>query len=121
MICICLIGFVTHNYRVLGAHPRIVNGIAGGLGPNAAQVNVVGDFNNWSCLRHPLRRRGGIWQFIRPGVGMCYQYEIRTQDTGEWLRKSDPYGRGFEQRPATASVIVDHHVPYPWRDEAWML
>ncbi len=116
-----------HTYRVLGAHPRIVNGIAGVLfavwAPNAAQVNVVGDFNHWSRLRHPLRRRGGIWELFVPGasIGMCYQYEIRTQDTGEWLRKSDPYGRGFEQRPATASVIVDHHIPYPWRDEAWML
>jgi len=114
-----------HAYRVLGAHQRVVDGIAGVLfavwAPNATQVSVVGDFNGWHGPRHPLRRRGGVWELFIPGVGigMRYQYEIRARETGEWLRKSDPYGSGFERRPAAATLVVNH-APYPWRDEIWM-
>jgi 1,4-alpha-glucan branching enzyme len=114
-----------HAYRVLGAHERLVDGVAGVLfavwAPNAAQVSVVGDFNEWRGSRHPLRRRGSVWELFIPSIsiGMRYQYEIRTQDTGEWLRKIDPYGSGFERRPATATFIVSR-APYPWHDESWM-
>lgn len=113
-----------HAYRVLGSHSRIVDGIAGVLfavwAPNAAQVNVVGDFNDWHGLRHPLRRRGGVWELFVPGVtaGMRYQYDVCVQD-GIWLRKSDPYGNGFERRPATATLVVNH-ATFVWHDEIWM-
>ncbi len=114
-----------HAYRVLGAHPRVVDDIAGVLfavwAPNAAQVSIIGDFNQWNPLRHPLRRRGGIWELFVPGVsaGARYQFEIRVRETGERLHKSDPYGRGFERRPAHASLVVKN-TSYLWRDEAWM-
>lgn len=114
-----------HAYRILGAHLRSVDGVAGVLfavwAPNAAQVRVVGDFNQWCGLGHLLRRRGGVWELFVPDVisGARYQFEIRVQGTGEWLRKSDPYGRGFERRPANASVVVDNQ-PYPWGDGAWV-
>lgn len=114
-----------HAYRVLGAHLRVVDDIAGVLfavwAPNAAQVSVVGDFNQWNGLRHPLRRRGGIWELFIPGVGAGarYQFEIRVRETSERLYKSDPYGQGFEQRPARASLVVEN-TSYSWRDEAWV-
>lgn len=114
-----------HAYCVLGAHHRVVDGVIGVLfavwAPNAAQVNVVGDFNDWCGLRHPLRRRGSVWEIFIPSVsiGMRYQYAIRVQSTGEWLRKIDPYGSGFERRPAT-TTLVTNHIPYSWRDEVWM-
>lgn len=115
-----------HAYRVLGAHPRVVDHIAGVLfavwAPNAAQVSVVGDFNQWNGLRHPLRRRGGVWELFVPGVsvGARYQFELQVRETGERLRKSDPYGRGFERRPANAALVMDS-APYPWRDGNWMV
>ena len=114
-----------HAYRILGAHPRVVDNIAGVLfavwAPNAAQVSVAGDFNHWNSLHHPLRRRGGVWELFVPevSVGARYQFVIRVQDTGQWLRKSDPYGRGFERRPANTALVVGN-APYPWRDEVWM-
>ena len=114
-----------HAYRVLGAHWRQVEDVEGTLfsvwAPNAERVSVVGDFNRWEGRRHPLRRRGSVWELFLPevGAGMRYQFEIRTRETGELLRKSDPYGRGFERRPDVASLVVDH-AAYPWRDEIWM-
>ncbi|MDG4596498.1 MAG: 1,4-alpha-glucan branching protein GlgB [Candidatus Contendobacter sp.] len=114
-----------HAYRVLGAHPRMVDHVAGVLfavwAPNAAQVSVVGDFNQWDGLRHPLRRRGGVWELFVPDVaaGARYQFELRVRETGERLRKGDPYGRWFERRPANFALVMES-TPYPWRDEMWM-
>ncbi|MDS4042520.1 MAG: 1,4-alpha-glucan branching protein GlgB [Candidatus Competibacter sp.] len=114
-----------HAYRVLGAHPRVVDGIAGTLfsvwAPNAMRVSVVGDFNDWDGRRHLLRRRGGVWELFVPGAapGTRYQFEIRPRETGELLRKSDPYGRCFERRPRNASIVTDN-AAYSWRDEIWM-
>jgi len=114
-----------HIHRVLGAHLRVVDHIAGVLfavwAPNAARVSVVGDFNQWNGLRHPLRRRGGVWELFVPDVdaGSRYQFELQVRETGERLRKSDPYGRGFEQRPANFALVVED-TPYPWCDEIWM-
>ena len=114
-----------HAYRFLGAHPRLIDGVAGILfavwAPNAIRVSVVGDFNDWNGLRHPLRRRGVVWELFLPGVvvGMRYRFEILNERTGERLVKIDPYGQCFEQRPATASIVADHRT-YAWRDAAWM-
>jgi 1,4-alpha-glucan branching enzyme len=114
-----------HAYRVLGAHPRLIDGVAGTLfavwAPNAARVSVVGDFNDWDSLRHPLRRRGTVWELFVPGAaaGMGYRFEILTGERGDRLLKIDPYGQCFERRPATASIIVEP-MAYAWSDATWM-
>jgi 1,4-alpha-glucan branching enzyme len=114
-----------HAYRMMGAHPRQVDGVDGVLfavwAPNAERVSVIGDFNGWNGRCHPLRRRDSIWELFIPGIepGMRYQFEIRALETGELLRKSDPYGYFFEQRPAVASIVVSSET-YAWRDEGWM-
>ena len=114
-----------HAYRMLGAHPRLVDGVAGVLfsvwAPNAERVSVVGDFNAWQGLCHPLRRRGHVWELFIPelAAGASYQFEILVRGTGHVLRKSDPYGRSFERRPAICSVVADN-AAYSWRDEVWM-
>lgn len=114
-----------HAYRILGAHPRVVDHISGVLfavwAPNAIWISVVGDFNHWNGLRHPLRRRGGVWELFIPdvNVGARYQFELQVPETGECLRKSDPYGYWFERRPANAALVMGN-TPYPWRDEAWV-
>ncbi len=77
-----------HAYRVLGAHPRQVDGIAGTLfsvwAPNAERVSVVGDFNNWDGRRHPLRRRGYVWELFMPGVGPGTRYQFEIRVAGYW-------------------------------------
>ncbi len=88
-------------YEKLGAHPMIVNGVAGIYfavwAPNAERVAVVGDFNGWSGERYPLAPHGssGIWEGFVPGVeaGARYKYRLRSQLGGPEFDKADPFAR----------------------------
>lgn len=115
-----------HIYNVLGAHPCSLNGEEGvrfaTWAPGAEAVSVVGDFNGWDPLAHPMtaHRPGGVWEAFVPGTGPghLYKYAIRS-DTGALLLKTDPYGQQFEVRPATAAVVTER-TPYNWQDGDWM-
>ncbi len=116
-----------HAYRILGARPHEVDGIGGVLfgvwAPNAERVSVVGDFNHWDGRIHPMRARGstGIWELFIPDLeaGALYKFEVRNRHSGEILLKSDPYGRAFEQRPKTASIVLDGST-FHWHDQEWV-
>ena len=124
-----LIGEGTHyqKYEKMGAHPVVVNGVAGvqfGVwAPNAMRVSVVGDFNQWDGRVSPMRNRGpsGVWELFVPGLaeGAVYKYEIRPMSGGHPLLKSDPYGFRSELRPNTGSIVarLDHH---QWKDSGWI-
>ncbi|MDX2494347.1 MAG: 1,4-alpha-glucan branching protein GlgB [Desulfuromusa sp.] len=113
-------------YDILGANPQQVDGIDGVLfavwAPSAERVSVVGDFNGWAGLRHPMRSRGrsGVWELFIPGLKKndCYKFEIRTMHNGHCVMKTDPYARAMEMRPRTASIVYtsDHN----WTDDDWM-
>ncbi|PYR44863.1 MAG: 1,4-alpha-glucan branching enzyme, partial [Acidobacteria bacterium] len=99
-------------YEFLGAREREIDGVAGVLfavwAPNAERVSVVGDFNQWDGRRHPMRvRHNGVWELFVPDLapGALYKYEIRNRDSGALFLKADPYGRAFERRPQTASIV----------------
>jgi 1,4-alpha-glucan branching enzyme len=120
-------GRLYQGWRTLGAIPMEREGVAGTRfavwAPNAERVSVVGDFNRWDGRRHPMASRGvsGVWELFIPGVapGALYKFEIRSRATGELLIKTDPYGRGFEQRPRTAAVVAPLE-SYAWGDDEWM-
>ena len=112
-------------YQMLGAHPCLHQGVDGVRfavwAPNAERVSVVGDFNQWDGRCHPMRNRGssGIWELFIPELtsGTLYKFELRDRHGGIHL-KTDPYGRRFEPRPATAAVV--EHSSYQWQDDSWM-
>jgi 1,4-alpha-glucan branching enzyme len=115
-----------HAYRFLGAHLHECDGIAGVLfsvwAPNAQRVSVVGEFNCWDGRCHPMQVRGnGIWELFIPDLGpnILYKFEIKNRHNNEILLKSDPYGRQFELRPNTASIVTDVD-DYEWQDADWM-
>src|ERR1700733_7505342 len=83
-------------YRTLGAHPDVVDGVAGTRfavwAPNAAEVSVVCNANGWRPGQSQLwGSDAGIWSGFVPGVkhGDVYKLVIRTHD-GRTLEKSDP-------------------------------
>ncbi len=114
-------------YEVLGAHKRNCAGIEGVSfavwAPNAAAVNVVGDFNRWEGSGYPMRLHpeAGIWELFVPAVGNGerYKFEIHPQN-GESFLKSDPYAFFTATAPATESVVYPIDAIYQWHDQEWL-
>lgn len=120
-------GTHAHAHHFLGAHHSVHEGVTGVQfaiwAPNAERVSVVGDFNDWDGRRHPMHVHAGsgVWELFIPGIqpGALYKFELRSRHDGAIRLKSDPYGRRFERRPATAS-IVEAQSDFAWLDEPWL-
>lgn len=120
-------GQLIDSYQKFGAHPRVIDGVAGVnfavWAPNARKVSVVGDFNDWDNRPHPMHRHGesGVWELFVPDVtvGARYKFEIRSQYHLYQADKFDPFAFGSEIRPNTASVVEDLS-DYTWHDGAWL-
>jgi len=113
-------------YEKLGAHPIAVDSVEGTYfavwAPNARQVFVMGEFNNWDKSSYPLYPKGmsGIWEGFIPGVakGTIYKYYIISHRRGYRVEKADPFAFYAETPPKTASITWD--LGYGWGDQAWM-
>ncbi|WP_308685687.1 1,4-alpha-glucan branching protein GlgB, partial [Stomatobaculum longum] len=124
-----LFGQGTHYeiYKKLGAHPMTRDGVEGYYfavwAPHARAVSVVGEFNDWQAEANPCVEifEGGIWECFIPGpkAGMLYKFLLKSA-AGELLYKADPYARGAEFRPGTASQLTGEPWDYRWKDQAWM-
>lgn len=113
-------------YEKFGAHLIEVDGVAGTYfsvwAPNAQTVHVIGDFNDWHWLDHPLNKRldsSGIWEGFIPAVekGDIYKFLIKGFD-GVEVEKGDPFAKRWEHPPKTASIVWDND--YKWKDKAWL-
>jgi len=119
-------GTAYHSYRFMGAHPMTVSGKQGVRfavwAPNATEVRVIGEFNEWNGKSHRMKKHGttGIHVLFIPELrpGELYKFELVTEN-GDVARKSDPYAFYSERRPGTASIVVDND-GYTWDDAAWM-
>ncbi len=115
------------NYRIydkLGAHATQIDGQSGVYfavwAPNAQNVSVVGDFNNWqSNQANMARNQAGIWELFIPNlnVGDKYKFAVKNQQGNDCF-KTDPFGYQQELRPATASIVSD--LSYTWSDQSWL-
>ena len=114
-------GDSANAYELLGCH-RVSDGLYrfAVWAPNAKDVCVVGDFNNWLVHHDKLTLIDGIWQTeLEARDGDCYKYAVTTQ-SGTILYKADPYARYAEVRPETASRIFDPSDPFVFTDEKWV-
>src|SRR5271157_2351823 len=119
-------GTLHEAWRALGAHIVEADGVRGVRfavwAPNAEDVTVAGDFNDWDVRRHPMRRRsGGVWEIFIPGLGegTAYKYHVRSRVAGYQQLKADPYGFLCETPAKSASVVWDID-RYRWNDALWM-
>jgi 1,4-alpha-glucan branching enzyme len=92
-----LFGQGTHYdiYKKLGAHISVENkqeGIYFAVwAPNAKEVHVVGDFNEWNPTTHIMKKCGpiGIYELFVPGLGEGVKYKyLITTPSGEKLYKA---------------------------------
>ena len=113
-------------YEKMGSHIIEVDGQWGTYfavwAPNAKQISVVGDFNNWQRGQHSLFPRwdkSGIWEGFIPNVGKgkLYKYAIESAQ-GRQLTKGDPYAQFWEIPPNTSSITWESN--YEWQDSKWM-
>ena len=113
-------------YEKMGAHLLEVNQVKGTYfsvwAPNAQEVAVTGDFNQWQKTSHHLYKRldeSGIWEGFIPAVGKgtIYKYAIVGFD-GRQFDKGDPFATRWEHPPQTASVVWD--MDYSWKDKSWL-
>jgi 1,4-alpha-glucan branching enzyme len=113
-------------WKKLGSHVLDDRGVRGTYfavwAPNAEQVSVIGDFNEWSKESHQLWQRGssGIWEGFVRGVeqGARYKYYICSRYGGYRVDKADPYAYHHELPPSDASVVCE--IDYDWNDHEWM-
>lgn len=88
--------------------------------PNAQQVWLVGDFNQWDDSLPMTRREiSGVWEVKTklPQEGQFYKFKVKQAD-GKEIMKIDPFAIRFEARPGTAAVI--HTVQQKkWKDGLW--
>jgi len=113
-------------YKKLGAHFSEEDGVKGVFfgvwAPNAAEVHVIGEFNEWDEEANPMERipNGGIFTAFIPGAQelQMYKYMITTPE-GNKLYKADPFATYGEMRPGNASRIFDiNH--FKWSDTTWI-
>lgn len=112
-------------YKETGAHPAVRDGLKGTeftvWAPNAEQISVVGEFNDWNVNADQMNReKDGVFRIFIPEAkeGMLYKYCITTE-SGEQLLKADPFANAAELRPGTSSRITDIF-GLPWNDAAWI-
>lgn len=114
-------------YKKLGAHfckKGNKNGVFFAVwAPNAKEVYVVGEFNDWNESAAPMERLGEkstIFATFVEGVkeGQMYKY-LLVLPNGNKIYKADPYANYAEMRPGNASRIYDlNH--FKWTDKKWM-
>ena len=115
------------TYEKLGAHLVSRDGVDGVSfavwAPNAKQVSVIGDFNDWREEFHPMapHPEAGIWERFIPGIGpgAVYKYRLVSMVDDYRADKADPYGFAGEIRPQTASKVCNLE-DYVWGDSEWM-
>lgn len=118
-------GSNSNAYEYFGSHRKNKNTVVFRVwAPDAKNVSVTGDFNDWSETENPMKRlknSGGVWEAeiknIKPYD--MYKYCITAAD-GRTLMKCDPYGFHMETRPGTATKYYEIDDCYEWHDEKWV-
>ena len=118
-----LTGESAKAYHVFGAHPTHKydqDGVEFRVyAPNAANMQLVGDFTDWEGWQMD-RRDDGVWTIFCKDIpqGALYKYRTTTQE-GNIVDRADPFAVYSELRPSNASIVYNIH-NYHWNDSKWM-
>lgn len=109
-----LLGQATRAYEHLGCHFGKKDSVEGAwfrvYAPNAQEVNIIGEFNDWNLYSHPMQKVDfrGLYELFIPDVKeyQSYKYHIKSCN-GNYIDKADPVGFFSELRPGTCSRTFD--------------
>jgi len=88
--------------------------------PNAAEISIVGNFNNWDISATPMSRTdGGVWYAFVEGIkkGDYYKYAVKDSH-GKITMKSDPFAFWSETNMNTASRVWESS--HKWTDDKYV-
>ena len=88
--------------------------------PNAKEISVVGDFNNWDKKANPMKKiSDDIWMAFITNLKEfdTYKYCVKGMDDSVRM-KADPYGIHMETKPSTGTKIYDIS-KFKWTDTKW--
>ena len=115
-------GTYYHAYNLLGCHYSSGEGAWFRCwAPNAKNVSVVGDFNNWDNSANQMSKisSGGIWEVFISNVKQFDNYKFSvTTKTDRVILKADPYAFHSETNGATASKVYELS-SYDWNDKKY--
>jgi 1,4-alpha-glucan branching enzyme len=84
--------------------------------PNAEEVSVVGDFNDWSPAATPLAHEGnGYWAGREDKAHAGNEYKFRIKSAAGILERVDPYARQVTNSVGNGVIYEDN---FDWQDEA---
>ena len=116
------------TYNILGSHIKTENRKKGvqfaTWAPNAKDVYVVGDFNDFEVKdEYKLEKitENGLWKgfFAEVKPGDKYKYCIIGKDGEKGEYKADPYAIQTELRPDSASIVCAPK-DFKWNDQKWI-
>ena len=114
-----IVGINTKIYEFLGAHKEGKCCVFRTYQPNAAAVELSGDFNAWGGWQMK-NIGGGFWELCAesevPFEGNCYKYKIYNGENCCLL--PDPFARYAQWGTRDASIIYTDE--YEWGDGEWM-
>lgn len=89
--------------------------------PNAKEVRLLSNYNNYEGEKHVLTKihPQGFFQIEIPEnlEWATYRYELHLNN-GDTIYKSDPFAYFSEERPNNASKVYDID-GYQWNDQKW--
>jgi 1,4-alpha-glucan branching enzyme len=78
--------------------------------PNATDVSVIGEWNDWNPGSHKMARvdDAGVYELFIPGLINYQSYKYHFQNAkGVYIDKADPFAFCSEYRPNTCSRLFD--------------
>ncbi|MBK1833792.1 alpha-amylase family glycosyl hydrolase [Roseibacillus ishigakijimensis] len=92
--------------------------------PNAYQLSLVGDFNNWDKNAHPAtRQENGIWELTLPATALSHlsNYKVCVSGDNGTHHRLSPFTYYATQNPENhefTGTIWQPANPYQWQNEA---
>ena len=108
-----------HNPRQMGAIPLEGSTSFRVWAPNATDVSVVGEFNDWNPEAHPLEREeSGLWARVVEGALPGDQYQFVITNGDRQFKKNDAYAREIHEKTALSVIYED---AFKWKTSSFKL